>query len=46
MLLKPDAVAVYDFVKGSEALKQYDDMREGIDWFMQHEPEAYMTLLD
>jgi hypothetical protein len=46
VLLKPDAIAVYDFIKGSEALKQYDDMREGLDWFMQHEPEAYMTLLD
>ena len=46
VVLQPDAIAVYDFIKGSEALKQYDDMREGIDWFMQHEPEAYMTLLD
>lgn len=46
VVLPPDAIAVYDFIKGSEALEQYDDMREGLDWFMQHEPEAYMTLLD
>ena len=46
VVLQPDAIAVYDFIKGSEALEQYDDMREGLDWFRQHEPEAYMTLLD
>jgi len=44
--LQPDAVAVYDFVKGSEALEHYNDLREGLDWFREHEPEAYMTLLD
>ncbi len=46
MVLPPDAIAVYDFIRGAEALEQYDDMREGIDWFMKHEPEAYMMLLD
>ena len=45
-MLPPDALAVYDFIKGAEVLGHHDDLREGIDWFMQHEPEAYMTLLD
>ena len=46
VVLQPDAIAVYDFIKGAEVLGHSDDLREGIDWFMQHEPEAYMTLLD
>ena len=46
VVLQPDAIAVYDFIKGAEVLGHGDDLREGIDWFMQHEPEAYMTLLD
>ena len=46
VVLQPDAIAVYDFIKGAEVLGHHDDLREGIDWFMQHEPEAYMTLLD
>ena len=44
--LQPDAVAVYDMIKGSEAMRLYDDVRIGLDWFRQHEPEAYMVLLD
>lgn len=46
VVLPPDAIAVYDFIKGAETLEQYDAMLEGLDWFRQHEPEAYMTLLD
>ena len=44
--LQPDAVAVYDMIKGSEAMKLYDDVREGLDWFRVNEPDAYMVLLD
>mgnify|MGYP003108893582 CR=1 FL=1 len=44
--LKPDAVAVYDWVKGSELFKDYDSVRKGLDWFKVNEPEAYMVLLD
>jgi len=44
--LQPDAVAVYDWIKGSEALRQYEDMQKGLDWFKKHEPIAYMKLLD
>jgi|TARA_R110000796_G_scaffold4286_6_gene16540 hypothetical protein len=44
--LQPDAVAVYDMIKGSEAMRLYDDVREGLDWFRVNEPDAYMVLLD
>tara|TARA_R100001163_G_C5053870_1_gene190421 strand:+ start:475 stop:699 length:225 start_codon:yes stop_codon:yes gene_type:complete len=44
--LKPDALAVYDVIKGSEMLSQYEDVRKGCAWFMKHEPKAYMVLLD
>jgi len=44
--LQPDAVAVYDMIKGSEAMGRYYDVRIGLDWFRQNEPDAYMVLLD
>ena len=46
VVLPPDAVAVYDWIKGSELFKQYDDVQKGLDWFRKHEPKAYMVLLD
>lgn len=44
--LAPDALAVYDTIKGAELFKQYDLVQKGLDWFKEHEPEAYMVLLD
>ena len=44
--LKPDAVAVYDMIKGSELFEDYDSVRVGLDWFKVNEPDAYMVLLD
>ena len=44
--LKPDAVAVYDMIKGSELFEDYDNVRVGLDWFKVNEPDAYMVLLD
>ena len=52
--LEPDAVAVYDCIKGAEYLADPNDgsdpkwekVREGLDWFRKYEPEAYMKLLD
>jgi len=41
-----DAIAVYDFVKGCELFKDYDNVRKGCDWFRKHEPDAYYVLLD
>jgi len=46
VVLKPDAVAVYDWIKGCEMFGDYSNLRIGLDWFRQHEPEAYMVLLD
>jgi len=45
-VLKPDAVAVYDWVKGCEALGDVKSMYKGLDWFKKYEPDAYMVLLD
>ena len=45
-LLNPDALAVYDTIKGSEMFKDWDTVRKVLDWFKEHEPKAYMILLD
>lgn len=44
--LKPDEVAVYDFIKGCEILKDYKNLRKGLDWFMENNADAYFKLLD
>ena len=44
--IPPDAVAVYDTIKGAELFRDYDTVRKGLDWFRKHEPDAYMILLD
>ena len=44
--LPPDAVAVYDTIKGAEALGETEHLRKGLDWFIKNEPDAYMKLLD
>lgn len=44
--LTPDEVAVYDYVKGCELIGDYKGVRKGLDWFREHNCEAYMTLLD
>ena len=46
VLLEPDAIAVYDTIKGAELFEQYDLVCKGLDWFKEHEPKAYMVLLD
>ena len=45
-VLSPDEVAVYDYIKGCELMRDYDGVRKGLDWFSRANPEAYMTLLD
>ena len=40
------AVAVYDVILGSEMLKQCDEHRKGLDWFIKYFPNQYMVLLD
>ena len=44
--LNADALSVYDVIKGSEALEDYVTVRKGLDWFQEHYPKEYMTLLD
>ena len=44
--LPPDAVAVYDCIKVAEMIGNNEHLRKGLDWFIKHEPEAYMKLLD
>ena len=53
ILLEPDAIAVYDCIKGAEMMAGSDSesphwktVRDGLDWFIEHYPEAYMKLLD
>ena len=46
VILPPDAVAVYDTIKGAELVGNNDHLRKGIDWFIENEPEAYTKLLD
>ena len=40
------AAAVYDVIIGSEALKDYDKVQKGCDWFSRNFPKEYMVLLD
>tara|TARA_R110000744_G_scaffold5660_2_gene20096 strand:- start:25 stop:261 length:237 start_codon:yes stop_codon:yes gene_type:complete len=46
VLLKPDAIAVYDCIKGSELVKDWETVQKGLDWFREHECKAYYVLLD
>lgn len=46
VMLTPQAVAVYDCIKGAEQLGEYDTMDQGLDWFREHYPKEYMVLLD
>jgi hypothetical protein len=41
-------VAVYEVIMGEQLVKNTDwtRVRKGIDWFIKHEPDAYMVLLD
>ena len=45
-MLTPEAVAVYDVIKGREMFGDYDTMDKGLAWFAKYFPKEYMTLLD
>jgi hypothetical protein len=45
-MLTPEEVAVYDYLKGCELMGDYNGVRKGINWFIDNNAEAYMTLLD
>jgi len=44
--LTPEAVAVYDTIKGCEMVGDYKTMEKGLDWFAENFPKEYMILLD
>jgi hypothetical protein len=46
IMLEPIAVSVYDCIKGAEMLEDHDTVQKGVDWFIEHYPEAYQVLLD
>lgn len=45
-MLEPDAVDVYDTLKGAERLKDFKTLEKGINWFIKYFPKEYMILLD
>ena len=45
-MLEPDAVAVFDCIKGAEITKEYDMAQKGLAWFRKYFPKEYMILLD
>ena len=45
-LLTPEAIAVYDTIKGAEMLGKYETMEKGIAWFQANYPKEYFILLD
>lgn len=45
-VLVPEAVAVYDVIKGAEIFGDYETVRKGISWFRENYPKEYMVLLD
>ena len=45
MLTNEEAI-VYDIVKQSEEMQEYNKMQKGLDKFSRLNPKAYMTLLD
>jgi hypothetical protein len=45
-MLTPEAVAVYDVIKGAEMLGEYTTVRKGLAWFRKYFPAEYYVLLD
>ena len=44
--LTPEAVAVYDTIKGCELFGDWKGVQKGLDWFAKNFPEEYMILLE
>lgn len=45
-ILTPEAVAVYDTLKGAEMFGDYKTVRKGLEWFRKYFPKEYYILLD
>lgn len=46
VVLTPEAIAVYDTIKGCEMIGDYKMMEKGLHWFRRYFPAEYMVLLD
>ena len=46
IMLEPEEVAVYDYLKGCELIGDHKGLRKCLDWFIKNNTEAYMVLLD
>ncbi|HBC87087.1 MAG TPA: hypothetical protein DCZ94_09050 [Lentisphaeria bacterium] len=44
--LCPEAVALYDLIKGAEMIGDYENVETGLAIFSRNWPDAYMVLLD
>ena len=44
--LTPEEVAVYDVIRESKILGVWEDVRKGLDWFIDNNAKAYIALLD
>jgi hypothetical protein len=45
-ILTPEAVAVYDSIRGAEMIGNWTLGQQGIEWFIENFPSEYMILLD
>ncbi len=45
-ILSPEEVAVYDYLKGCELIGDHKGLRKGLNWFIDNNSQAYITLLD
>jgi hypothetical protein len=45
-ILSPVEVAVYDYLKGCELIGDHKNLRKCLNWFINNNAQAYMTLLD
>lgn len=45
-MLTPEAVAVYDTLKGAEMVGDFETVRKGLDWVADNFPHEYFVLLD
>ena len=45
-ILVPEAIALYDYIKGCEHLGEHSKLSRGLSIFAKHWPKEYMILLD
>ena len=45
-MLTPEAIAVYDTIKGAEVVEDWDIMQKGLAWCADNYAKEYMILLD